>query len=83
MGSVSRGKGDPVIFVKEIVRPDIPYRMIDETKREPVYVASLSDIHVGSKTFRKDDFRAMINWIKSSREEAEKLKYLILSGDVS
>ncbi len=82
VGSVSRGKGDPVIFVKEIIRPDIPYRMMDETKREPVYVASLSDIHVGSKTFRKDDFRAMINWIKSSREEAENLKYLILSGDV-
>ena len=26
-----------------------------DTGKEPVYVASLSDIHVGSKTFRKDD----------------------------
>ncbi len=82
VGSISRGPGEPVIFPNEIVRPDIPYRVIEETKREPVYVASLSDIHVGSKTFRKDDFRRMVNWIKSSNEEAEQLKYLILSGDV-
>lgn len=82
VGSVSRGPGEPVIFPNEIVRPDIPYKVIEETKRDPVYVASLSDIHVGSKTFRKDDFRRMVNWIKSSNEEAEQLKYLILSGDV-
>lgn len=82
VGSVSRGPGEPVIFPNEIVRPDVPYRVIDETSREPVYVASLSDIHVGSKTFRKDDFNRMIKWIKSSNEEAENLKYLILSGDV-
>lgn len=82
VGSVSKGPGEPVIFPNEIVRPDIPYRVVDDTGKDPVYVASLSDIHVGSKTFRKDDFRRMINWIKSSREEAEKLKYLVLSGDV-
>jgi DNA polymerase II small subunit len=82
VGSVSNGMGEPVIFANEIIRPDIPFRMIDETSREPVYVASLSDIHVGSKTFRKDDFRRMISWIKSSSGEAANLKYLILSGDV-
>lgn len=82
IGSVSRGPGEPVIFPNEIVRPDIPYRVVEETKKDPVYVASLSDIHVGSKTFRKDDFRRMVDWIKSSNEEAENLKYLILSGDV-
>lgn len=82
IGSVSRGPGDPVIFVNEIVRPDIPYRVIDERSRDPVFVASLSDIHVGSKTFRKDDFLRMIKWIKGSSEEAANLKYLILSGDV-
>ena len=82
IGSVSKGPGEPVIFPNEIVRPDIPYKLIEETKRDPVYVASLSDIHVGSKTFRNDDFRRMIGWIKRSENEAEHLKYLILSGDV-
>lgn len=82
IGSVSRGPGEPVLFPNEIVRPDIPYRTLDESSKDPVFVASLSDIHVGSKTFRKDDFRRLINWVKESREEAEHLKYLILSGDV-
>ncbi len=82
IGSVSRGPGEPVLFPNEIVRPDIPYRVIEDTGKEPVYVASLSDIHVGSKTFRKDDFRRLLNWIKSSDKEAANLKYLILSGDV-
>lgn len=82
VGSVSRGPGEPVIFPNEVVRPDIPYKVIEETKKAPIFVASLSDIHVGSKTFRKDDFQRMVNWIKSSNEEAEQLKYLILSGDV-
>ena len=82
VGSMGKGSGDPVMFVNEIVRPDIPYRVIDETKKEPEYVASLSDIHVGSKTFRENDFMRMISWIKRSEGEAQHLKYLILSGDV-
>ncbi len=82
IGSISNSGKDTVMFADEIIRPDIPYKMIDEEISEPVYVASLSDIHIGSKTFRNDDFTRMISWIKASSEEAEKLKYLILSGDV-
>ena len=83
MGSISRSPGaTPAIFIREIIRPDIPDRIIADTGKEPVYVASISDIHVGSKTFLKDRFRSMINWIKSSEDEAKNLKHLILSGDV-
>ncbi|MEM0139841.1 MAG: DNA-directed DNA polymerase II small subunit [Ferroplasma sp.] len=82
VGSISSTGKDSVLFADEIIRPDIPYRMIDEQKKEPVYVASLSDIHIGSKTFRHDDFMKMISWIKASSDEAASLKYLILSGDV-
>ncbi len=82
IGNMSNGTGDPVVFANEIVRPDIPYRVIDEQKKEPSYVGSISDIHVGSKTFRESEFKAMINWLKSSEGEAENLKHLILSGDV-
>jgi DNA polymerase II small subunit len=82
VGSVSNTGKEAVLFADEVIRPDIPYRMIDEQKKEPVFVASLSDIHVGSKTFREDDFMKMVSWIKSSNGEASQLKYLILSGDV-
>ncbi len=82
VGSISNTGKDPVLFADEVIRPDIPYKMIDEQKKDPVFVASLSDIHVGSKTFRETDFMKMVSWIKSSSEEASQLKYLILSGDV-
>ena len=82
VGSISNTGKDPVLFADEVIRPDIPYKMIDEQKKGPVFVASLSDIHVGSKTFRENDFMKMVSWIKSSSEEASQLKYLILSGDV-
>ena len=76
-------KGDrKTIFANEIIRPDIPYRVIDDEKADPVYVASLSDIHVGSKTFRKNDFMQMISWIKRSDSDSSRIKYLVLSGDV-
>ncbi len=80
---MGRNSSTPVIFANEVVRPDIPMRVMDDTGKPPVYVASVSDIHVGgSKTFRRDDFRSMVKWISSSREEAESLRYLIMSGDV-
>ncbi len=76
-------KGDRrTIFANEIIRPDIPFRVIDDEKQDPVYVASLSDIHVGSKTFRKPDFTNMIGWLKSSDNDSSRIKYLVLSGDV-
>ncbi|MHB1662668.1 MAG: OB-fold nucleic acid binding domain-containing protein, partial [Thermoplasmataceae archaeon] len=82
IGSVSKTGNKPAIFVKEVIRPDIPERVIQSNGKEPLYVASISDIHVGSKTFLKDGFRKMINWIKESGEDAQRLKYLVLSGDV-
>ncbi|MHB8371569.1 MAG: DNA-directed DNA polymerase II small subunit [Thermoplasmataceae archaeon] len=82
MGSVSKTGEKPAIFVKEIIRPDIPIRTISDSGKEPVYLASISDIHVGSKTFLKDGFGKMVNWMKSSEDEAQRLKYLVLSGDV-
>ncbi len=82
VGGLSTKGGDPVIFAREIIRPDIPATSITEYSGEPSYVGSISDIHVGSKTFLKDSFRNMISWIKSGDEAASRLKYLILSGDV-
>ncbi len=82
VGGLSSRSGNYVIFANEIIRPDIPFRVIDEQKTEPVFVGSISDIHVGSKTFRKSDFSRLIKWIKTSDKGAENLKYLVLSGDV-
>ncbi|MCL4332393.1 MAG: DNA-directed DNA polymerase II small subunit [Candidatus Thermoplasmatota archaeon] len=82
VGGISTKDKDPVIFAREIIRPDIPAGSIREYSGEPAIVGSISDIHVGSKTFLGDSFKKMISWIKSGGEETSSLKYLVLSGDV-
>ena len=32
VGSISNTGKDPVLFADEVIRPDIPYKMIDEQK---------------------------------------------------
>ncbi|SIM48910.1 DNA-directed DNA polymerase II small subunit [Cuniculiplasma divulgatum] len=80
--SNDRENSEPVIFANELIRPDIPERMIDDTGLPPEYVCSISDIHVGSKTFIKNGFSSFLKWINSSSDESANLKHLILSGDV-
>ncbi len=75
-------KSEPVIFANEIIRPDIPERLIDDNGKTPEFICSISDIHVGSKTFIKEGFTNFIKWVNSSSDEAANLKHLILSGDV-
>ena len=75
-------KSEPVIFANEIIRPDIPERLIDDNGKTPEFICSISDIHVGSKTFIKEGFTNFIRWVNSSSDEAANLKHLILSGDV-
>ncbi len=77
-----REKYEPVIFANEVIRPDVPERLIEDTGKPPEFVASISDIHVGSKTFLKPAFQKFIDWVKSSSDEAQSVKHLILSGDV-
>jgi DNA polymerase II small subunit len=75
-------KSEPVIFANEIIRPDIPERLIDDNGKSPEFVGSISDIHVGSKTFIKQSLQNFVDWVKSSSDEAQNMKHLILSGDV-
>ncbi len=80
--------GDKIIFGEEIVWPDIPAS--NQLKKSDVeeYVIFLSDIHVGSKLFLKDEFNKFLRWINaeagnpSQREIAKKIKYIIIAGDL-
>jgi DNA polymerase II small subunit len=80
--------GDKIVFAEKIVWPDIPSS--HEIKKGPddEYVIFLSDIHVGSKLFMKDEFQKFIDWLRSEtgneaqREIAKKVKYIIIAGDL-
>jgi DNA polymerase II small subunit len=52
------------------------------------YAIFISDTHIGSKVFKKDEFLRFIDWInlkfpdKKQKEIASKVKYLFIVGDV-
>jgi len=80
--------GDKIIFGEELVWPDIPAS--NQLKKSEVeeYIIFLSDIHVGSKLFLKDEFNKFLRWINAEagnpaqREIAKKIKYIIIAGDL-
>ena len=79
--------GDGMVYAKEIIFPDIPMK---EYKRiqDDICVAFISDLHVGSKMFAKEEFERFIDWLnllygtEEQKELAQKVKYLVISGDL-
>ncbi len=80
--------GDKIIFGEEITWPDVPAN--NQLKKSEIeeYAIFLSDIHVGSKLFLKDEFNKFLRWINAEagnpvqREIAKKVKYIIIAGDL-
>lgn len=80
--------GDKIVFVNSLFLPDIPLTKELKKCEDEVYVAFLSDIHVGSTDFLDERFQKFIDWTngKVGNEEqkrmAEKLLYVIIAGDL-
>jgi DNA polymerase II small subunit len=81
-----RAKGDLVV-AKQILLPDIPDhkpRLADEA----VWTVLLSDLHVGSKKFLSEQLNRVLDWLnmkvgdKDQRAIAERVKYVVICGDI-
>ena len=85
---VSGMAGEDVIFANNIIFPDIP--LANELKKSPVeeYAVILSDVHVGSKLFLKNEFNYFLQWIQGrvgsdeQKRIAEKTRYVFVVGDL-
>ncbi|MBN2518602.1 MAG: DNA-directed DNA polymerase II small subunit [Candidatus Altiarchaeota archaeon] len=76
-----------IIIAKEILEPDIPTTKRQPECDEPVSVAFLSDIHVGSLLFMEREFQRFIDWLNlqnpgEQKDIAQGIKYLLLAGDL-
>lgn len=74
-----------IVFVNDIIFPDIP--LGNELKKAPEenYVVFSADMHVGNKVFYEEDFLNFVEWINGNGKEKDvalKVKYLFLIGDV-
>ncbi|MBI2581584.1 metallophosphoesterase [Candidatus Woesearchaeota archaeon] len=80
--------GDKIIFAEDIVWPDVPATHQLKKGLEEEYAIFLSDIHVGSKLFLKEEFDKFLRWINSEagnpaqKEIAKKVRYIIIAGDL-
>ncbi|PIN87259.1 hypothetical protein COV19_00635 [Candidatus Woesearchaeota archaeon CG10_big_fil_rev_8_21_14_0_10_44_13] len=88
MIGVCGANGDNMVFVNNMLLPDIP--LSKEMKRAPdeTYALFLSDLHVGSNKFLPDKLDKFISWIRgesgseSQKDTASKVKYIFIIGDL-
>ena len=71
-----------LIIADSIVRPDISGMRVPNRAKIDLSVAFISDIHVGSKTFLPEQWDRFIKWLNRCEDGAEKIKYIVLAGDV-
>ncbi len=81
-----KNRGGSLFLAEELVRPDIRVNRTPNRSEKEVYAAFISDIHMGSNTFLKEEFEHFLAWLngndKRRREVAQKLEYVVVSGDV-
>lgn len=79
---------EKMFFAESLVWPDIPSSNEMKKSESEEYAVFLSDIHVGSKVFLKDEFEKFIRWINGEmgsdeqKESARKVRYIFIAGDV-
>ncbi len=69
-----------ITLAEGIVRPDVPPSHSFAGADIPLWVAFVSDLHVGSKLFLQDRWAKFVQWMHG--EESSRIKYLIIVGDV-
>jgi len=86
-GTISSKVGmGKMLFVSDVFYPDSAVKEKNFCEREEL-VAFTSDIHIGSVNFLEENFLKFIKWIngevgdEKQREEAKKVKYLLITGD--
>ncbi len=87
VGVVGKQAGD-IVYVDNILWPDIP--TTHELKKSPdeVYAVFMSDTEFGSKMFLDEPFQRFLAWIngeigtEEGKEQVKKIKYLFLVGDL-
>jgi len=76
-----------LLVLEDVLFPEVPQRTPQKASI-PVYAALISDLHVGSKLFMREEFNRFLLWLNGKlgnayqREVAGKIKYVIIAGDI-
>lgn len=79
----SFGKDSDIFWVDRVQFGDIAPKHQNKGGEDydPVSIAFISDIHMGSKYFLEDTWDKMMKWLNED-ELAKNIKYLVMAGDV-
>ncbi len=75
------------LFAHRVVYPDIPIQSSSQTSlpltasSSRIYAVFISDMHVGSKTFREDAWYSFVDWLNEISERIN-IGYLLIAGDI-
>jgi len=77
------------VIAEDVIWPDIPYQSRNlPSSSDHNYAVLTSDVHIGSKTFLRDDFERFLGWLRGETDEprlneiASRTKYLVIAGDL-
>ncbi|MFH1424547.1 MAG: DNA-directed DNA polymerase II small subunit [archaeon] len=79
---VSGSTGTDILFIDDIVWPEVPIKNVRKETSETIYAAFLSDTHIGSKKFMRQEFKKLLQWFNSDNEIAKNTRYVFLAGDI-
>lgn len=75
------GHGPRGVFVKDVMRPDMPSHPARRSDSE-AYAVFISDLHVGSKYFMEQEFEDFVSWLSEPDAVARKTRFVLICGDV-
>ncbi|UCF58573.1 MAG: DNA-directed DNA polymerase II small subunit [Candidatus Bathyarchaeota archaeon] len=81
-----KGRND-LLIAEDIVWPDMPKRKPNKASI-PVYAALISDLHIGSKMFMREEFSRFVLWLNGKfgnenlKNLASHVKYVVIAGDL-
>jgi len=84
--SAIKGRNN-LLILEDLFFPEIPQRTPHKAST-PVYAALISDLHVGSKKFMREELNRFLLWLNGKfgdsqlREIASHIKYVVIAGDL-
>ena len=77
-------RANDLFIIQDVIQPDIP--IVNKSSKEKMefpelYVALISDLHIGSEKFCEEAFMNFLKWLKED-DEGRLVKYLIICGDL-
>jgi DNA polymerase II small subunit len=76
-----------LLILEDIFFPEIPQKTPQKVA-VPAYAALISDLHVGSRNFMRQEFNRFVLWLSGKfgdngwREIASHIKYVVIAGDI-